>query len=113
MNITVSIVDCVYGRPAEGVDVHLERKAGVGWEATGTQRTDREGRIHDWRLPQDVLPGGVYRLVCEVDRYFATTGVTPFHPRITAEFRVFGSEKDSHLHIGVAPHAYQVCQMVG
>lgn len=76
--MTVQLVDCTYGQPASGVHAQLHRTTAL--EPVCTEITDDTGRCY-LRLP-DAPPQQVFRLVVDLDSYFAGLGVGPSCPSI-------------------------------
>lgn len=96
MNLTLCVLDCMYGRPAEGIAVRLERRICGQLGETTEQRTDNKGQVRAWQ-PVPIVTHGIYRLACDIDSYFTTIGVTPLFPRITTEFRVLDLAREYRI----------------
>lgn len=88
MGITVNVIDCMHGRPAEGIAARIDCEVDGVWGKSGRGRTDENGMLRDW-LPPIVLSHGVYRIELDVDSYYATLGIVPRYPRVSVIFRVF------------------------
>lgn len=116
--ITTHVLDTVLGKPAPGISVRLDQKAGGGWIEVGTEpaRTDAAPveRVHDSRgdwvevassatdadgrcrdLAHD-LPAGVYRLTFDTGAYFSRSGRSSIYPEISITFACTG---DEHYHL--------------
>ena len=65
MSVMVRIINCVYGRPAAGVPIRLERDVDGVWVEQEHGVTDDQGCIA--RLGDDRLHRGFYRLECNLD----------------------------------------------
>jgi 5-hydroxyisourate hydrolase len=111
--ITTHILDTVLGKPAAGIAVRLERRAGGGWIevshgqepaervqdapcswveiAAGT--TDGDGRCRD--LAADA-PAGDYRLTFSTGSYLEGLGRASIYPEISITFTCDGK---GHYHL--------------
>ena len=45
--ITTHVLDCMAGRPAAGIGVHLEKREEQAWVAIADNATDLDGRCRD------------------------------------------------------------------
>ena len=72
--ITTHVLDLVNGKPASGVDVHLHQ--GDRLIADGT--TNEDGRVESWSQDYS-LATGKYRLVFNVEPWFAVRAVQSFY----------------------------------
>jgi 5-hydroxyisourate hydrolase len=105
MSITTHVLDTARGRPAVGVEVHLEVRDGAGWRSVGRSRTDEDGRARDLAADAPTQPG-VYRLTFEVGAYFEKDGVESFHPEVAVIFRVGDAAQHYHVPLLVSPFGY-------
>lgn len=106
--ITTHVLDTARGRPASGVHVDLEISEGTGsWRRIGHGTTDGDGRLRTLMLEGVPLAAGTYRLVFDVQRYFAGLDVpTFFYPRVTIEFIASPAEKHYHVPLLLNPFGY-------
>lgn len=88
MSISVEVMDATTGRPAAGVAVGFGPEADAGWWARKPVRTDEAGRV---AAVDEATQRGRYRLVVDLDEYYAGFGMTPFQSRVELVFRVFHS----------------------
>jgi 5-hydroxyisourate hydrolase len=95
--ITTHVLDTARGRPAAGIEVVLERRAGDGWEAIGRGVTDADGRVRDL-LGGGPAAAGRYRLT------FVTGG--PFWPQVTVDFALAQAEEHVHVPLLLSPYGY-------
>jgi 5-hydroxyisourate hydrolase len=104
MSLSTHVLDSALGRPAEGVPVRLEHRAGDAWEAVASGVTDADGRLRDW-VPAGRFGRGTYRLIFETAGYFAGRGVDAFYPEVVVTFAV---TDDGHHHVPLllSPYAY-------
>jgi 5-hydroxyisourate hydrolase-like protein (transthyretin family) len=86
MSISVEVTDSTNGHSAAGVWVTLWREVAAQWHKQASICTDDAGRVDEL----DTASGrGRYRLMLDLDHYFAGLGATPFHSRVEVVFRVF------------------------
>ena len=105
--ITTHVLDTSRGRPAAGVPVELAVRDGSGaWRPIGRGATDAEGRLRTLMPDGEVLVAGAYRLVFEVEKYFATDAVRGFFPRVIIEFTAREGESHYHVPLLLSPYGY-------
>jgi 5-hydroxyisourate hydrolase len=108
--VTTHVLDAVTGRPAEGVTVLLERRAGDGggggggWEPVAEGRTDGDGRVG--RFGPDALDTGVYRVTFAVAAYFAGRGQQTFYPEVVISFTLDEPAAHYHVPLLLSPYAF-------
>lgn len=104
--ITTHVLDTARGRPAQGVQVRLERvEDGVALPLS-RGATDADGRLRDL-LPDDVpLEPGTFRLVFDTGRYFAGQGVQSFYPEVAVVFQVRDAGQHHHVPLLLSPFGY-------
>jgi hydroxyisourate hydrolase len=100
-NLTTHVLDAATGRPAVGVPVELQDRAGT---VLGGGRTDEDGRIKD--LVSGPVPAGSYRLIFDTGAYHASVGTTGFYPEVVIAFTVTDSQQHHHVPLLLAPFAY-------
>ncbi|HTI35911.1 MAG TPA: hydroxyisourate hydrolase [Vicinamibacterales bacterium] len=104
--ITTHVLDTALGRPAAGVHVELEFHEQAGWRTLARGTTDSDGRLRTL-LPDGVpLVPGEYRLVFDMDEYFARTHPERFYKRVTVEFTVGAGEAQCHVPLLLSPFGY-------
>jgi 5-hydroxyisourate hydrolase len=94
--ISTHVLDTARGRPAAGVRVTLEARAGNGWERVGGGVTDGDGRVPDLAAGGTLGPGA-HRLTFATGEWFAAQGAGGFYPQVTVEFLV--EDPDAHYHV--------------
>lgn len=105
MSISTHVLDTARGRPAAGIDVHLERRTDDGWSTLERARTDDDGRVAD--LLGSAEPAvGVHRLTFATADYHERTGVEAFHPEVSIVFRVTAPTEHHHVPLLLAPFGY-------
>lgn len=105
--ISTHILDLSRGVAAAGVAVRLERENPAGgWEAVSEHRTDGDGRVKDMIPEGGMLQAGVYRLRFETGVYWASNGVSGFHPVVEVTFSVVEADRHHHVPLLVSPFGY-------
>ena len=66
--ITSHILDTELGKPAQGVQISLEKLEGNDWIDFEKGETDSDGRVIDW-IENEVV-SGCYRISFDVESYF-------------------------------------------
>ena len=103
--ITTHVLDTALGRPAAGVAVRLEQRAGPGeWLPLGDGVTDADGRIRE--IGPVRVPAGTYRFTFDTGGYFAAGGRETFFPEVTITFSV--TDPDSHYHVPILLSPFSV-----
>ncbi len=102
MSISTHVLDATHGRPAEGMDLRLEREDGV---VLGAGTTDADGRCP--ALTDGlVLEPGRYRLRFETGEWFASTDTRSFYPWVELVFEVTDPTGHYHVPLLLSPFAY-------
>lgn len=104
--ITTHVLDTSSGRPAEGVAVTLELKAGPSWNMLGQGSTDADGRLASLLPDSHALAPGVYRIAFDTEAYFAGLGTKSFYPEAAVVFRVDGTGGHYHVPLLLSPFGY-------
>ncbi len=102
--VTTHVLDATSGRPAEGIEVTLERQVGSRWQEITGGSTDADGRIGHFG-PEHLAPG-VYRVTFAVGPYFSARRQPAFYPEVAVQFRI--DDPDAHYHVPqlLSPYAY-------
>jgi 5-hydroxyisourate hydrolase len=100
--ITTHVLDTSRGRPAPGISVRLEVRAGQGWRELGSGATDEDGRLRDpgW----EPMERGTYRLTFDISGYYRSEG--SLYPEVTIVFRVDDPAQHFHLPLLLSPFGY-------
>ncbi len=104
--ITTHILDTARGRPAAGIAVTLEGRAGGGWKVLGRGKTDADGRVRDLLAAGSRLEPGPYRLTFEVAPYFRAQNIDPFYPEVAVVFEVRAITEHYHVPLLLSPYGY-------
>ena len=89
--LSTHILDISTGKPAQGVNVHLEREGEI--MASGV--TNVQGRIAAF-VPS--LPAGRYRLVAEIGDWFSRDGRETLYLSAQIDFAI-AEDADEHFHL--------------
>lgn len=103
--ITTHILDTSLGRPAQGVDLSLERRDDGAWVEVGTGTTNADGRVTDLMEPGS-LTAGVYRIHFHIAAYFAGQQRESFYPEATIVFEVKAVDEHYHVPLLLNPFGY-------
>ena len=98
--ITTHVLDLAAGRPAAGVAVVLEQRAGDDWRELARGRTDDDGRVGD--LGEAPEPGR-FRLRFDTAGYL---GADAFFPEVALQFAVARPEEHLHVPLLLSPFGY-------
>ena len=105
--VTTHVLDTAHGRPAAGVAVQLEREEPDGsWRELGRGVTGPDGRVASLVAPGSTLRAGLHRLSFETAPYFASLGITAFHPWVRVHFLVEDPSQHYHVPLLLAPYGY-------
>lgn len=91
--ISTHVLDTVLGKPAAGVAVRLEKKAGDTWQSLASGETNTDGRCADLA---PAAPAGLYRLTFATGAYLARDNRTGIYPEISVTFACDG---EAHYHL--------------
>lgn len=104
--ITTHILDLQSGRPADGVEVLLDRHDNVGaWVRIASATTDADGRIADL-LEEGTLQVATYRLTFELKPYLQTHERPLFFSRAAIEFTIDDPTQHYHVPLLLSPYGY-------
>src|SRR4051794_33809144 len=103
MSVSAQALDVVYGRPAAGVRVRLERPMADGWAAIARAEADEHGHVRDW--VDERLERGPYRIVLDSDSYFANLGVSAAYPEVAVAFVIQDEADACQIQVMLAPYS--------
>ena len=101
--ITTHVLDTTYGRPAEGVEVHLFKMVDGQWQFLAGGHTNDNGRLPPL-LPE--LETGLYKLVFKTADYFARHHPSAFYPYIPIVFDIHTPHTHYHVPLLLSPYGY-------
>ena len=109
MGITVKVIDCMHGGPAQGITGSLTRQYDGHWGKPVHGRTDEDGLLGGWQ-PDLAVARGVYRLELDVDRYYAALGIMPFYPQVVMVLRIADPAEDHNVFSLITPYLNLTCR---
>ena len=104
--ITTHVLDIARGRPASGIPVTLEVRAGSGWRGIGRAVTDEDGRARQLLPTGTALTAGTYRLTFAIETYFRTEEIEGFYPEASITFHVRDANQHYHVPLLLSPYGY-------
>ncbi|MEV7186552.1 hydroxyisourate hydrolase [Kitasatospora sp. NPDC093102] len=107
LNVIAEALVSVSGRAAGsavGLHARLEILLDNEWVLLAERRTDGNGLIEEWGAAGGHR--GLYRVVFDVDRYFAGLGLTPGYPEVTVGFRASEEGVGYGVTLTFSPHQY-------
>jgi 5-hydroxyisourate hydrolase len=104
--ITTHVLDTARGRPAAGVPVTLEVRAGDGWRELGRGATDEDGRARGLLPGETALVPGTYRLTFATGVYFRELETEGFYPEAAIVFDVRDAAQHYHVPLLLSPYGY-------
>jgi 5-hydroxyisourate hydrolase len=105
--ISTHILDTSQGRPADGVNVILElQNPDESWTTLSEAWTDDDGRVKPFFLVETHLDAGIYRLVFDVEGYYARLDRENFYPQITIVFRISDTQQHYHVPLLISPFGF-------
>ena len=102
MSLSTHVLDATTGRPAAGVAVTAESRAGGDWQPLASGSTDADGRIRELGAPGT----GVHRIRFDTAGYFGRAGVRAFYPEVTVTFEITDAAAHHHVPLLLSPFAY-------
>jgi 5-hydroxyisourate hydrolase len=96
--ITTHVLDIARGRPASGIPVRLELRAGNEWREVGRGTTDDDGRLRTLTGPS--IDAGTYRIT------FDTAARSDFFPEVAIVFEVKDAAQHYHVPLLLSPFGY-------
>jgi 5-hydroxyisourate hydrolase len=103
--LTTHVLDTARGRPAAGMQVTLEARAGDGWAPRGGGVTDADGRVPGL-VAEGALRAGVHRLTFATGDWFAAQGIEGFYPEVTVVCRIDDPAVHYHVPLLISPYGY-------
>jgi 5-hydroxyisourate hydrolase len=98
------IQDAAYGRPADDIEICLDRADGRGWIAMKRARTGWAGHVDDW--DHATLERGLYRIVLDTSSYFADLGLSAAYPEIQVFFRIQNGFELCRILVVLSPYSH-------
>ncbi len=105
--ITTHVLDMSRGRPASGVSVVLEARAGTrDWKILGKGQTDSDGRLRNILPAGERLVAGAYRLTFDLAAYYRPQSVESFFSEAIVVFTVRDPTQHYHVPLLLSPYGY-------
>jgi 5-hydroxyisourate hydrolase len=104
VGISTHILDTSRGRPADGVDVTLEREVGGAFVVVARGATDADGRVKG--LVTGAPDTGTWRIRFDVAAYHARLGVDGFYPYVEIVFAVTSGAEHYHVPLLINPFGF-------
>jgi 5-hydroxyisourate hydrolase len=104
--ISTHILDLVYGKPASGVPVRLEKQVRGDWKPLNSEVTDQDGRCAQLLRESEEIADGVYRLTFDTGSYYAQRKINSLYPVVEVTFQVGDGESHFHIALLLSPNGY-------
>jgi 5-hydroxyisourate hydrolase len=104
--ISTHILDLVYGKPARGVPVRLEKQTETDWKVLNSELTDQDGRCAQLLQEGEDTSAGVYRLIFDSGSYYAQKQVSTLYPVVEVTFQAREGELHFHIALLLSPNGY-------
>jgi len=105
--ISTHILDIVRGKPAMDVLVWLEKRNVPGdWRRLTSAHTDQDGRCAQLLPEGENLSAGVYRLIFDVQGYYARQKVDTLYTTVEVTFQARAGEAHFHIPLLLSPNGY-------
>lgn len=104
--ISTHILDLVYGKPASGVPVRLEKQTETDWKVLNSELTDQDGRCAQLLHDDEEMPAVVYRLIFDTGSYYAQKQVSTLYPLVEVTFQAREGELHFHIALLLSPNGY-------
>jgi len=104
--VTTHVLDTSSGKPAEGIQVLLEKPGPKGrWLAFAKGVTNKDGRVSDLLKKDKTLKAGNYRLTFDTASYFNKQSLKCFYPLVQIVFEI---KDETHYHVPLllSPYGY-------
>jgi 5-hydroxyisourate hydrolase len=104
--ISTHVLDTARGRPAAGIGVSLEMRAGSEWTRLASATTDENGRAGNLIPLAAPFERGAYRLLFDAAAYFRAQGVETFYSQVSVTFEVCHPGEHYHVPLLLSPWGY-------
>ena len=94
--ITTHILDTSKGKPAWGVAIKMYKKVGTEWIEVAKGITNKDGRLSNLLIEDELLPYGIYKLNFDTRHYFDAHENETLYPFVEIIFEIKTTE---HYHI--------------
>lgn len=100
--ISTHILDTTLGKPADLVEVVLEKFDGKNWVRIFVDKTNSDGRI----LFNCPFEAGDYKLIFNIDSYFKKINTQAFFLDAQVAFRITDTNRKYHVPLLLNPYGY-------
>jgi 5-hydroxyisourate hydrolase len=104
--ISTHILDLVYGKPASGVPVRLEKQSDEDWKLLNSGLTDQDGRCAQLLRESEEMSAGLYRLIFDTGSYYAQKQINSLYPVVEVTFQAGDGESHFHIALLLSPNGY-------
>ena len=111
MNITLTVIDGVSGRPADGVEVTVIGRFGGEQTHRMDGCTDLQGNITYSSGAERPSNGKDYTVELDVDAYFASRGIVAGYKQVTILVRIVDAHTDYRVGTLIMPFAHATWSM--
>jgi 5-hydroxyisourate hydrolase-like protein (transthyretin family) len=108
LDIIVTVIDGVYGRPAEGVGVVISVRPPGGQTERISGRTGEDGEFAYAGLRDGPFNGDNYHLELDVDGYFATLGTASAYRNVAVTFRAVATGESYRVTASITPFGHTI-----
>jgi 5-hydroxyisourate hydrolase len=104
--VSTHVLDTARGRPAAGISVALEMRAGSDWTRLADTATDESGRAANLVPSTGLFQRGTYRLRFDAAAYFRAQGLETFYAEVSVTFEVRNPGEHYHVPLLLSPWGY-------
>ena len=104
--LSTHVLDTSTGRPAEGLSLVLEARAGETFLELFRGVTNADGRVKDLSGAATKLGPGVYRLTFDTGAWFQARGQKGFYPYVQVVFEVAATDEHYHVPLLLSPYGF-------
>lgn len=104
--ISTHVLDTARGRPAAGIAISLEIRAGSDWARLANAVTDESGRAANLIPTAGPFERGAYRLLFDAAAYFRAQGIETFYSEVSVTFEVRNPREHYHVPLLLSPWGY-------
>ena len=104
--LSTHVLDTSTGRPAEGLSLTLEARAGEDFRELSRGVTNADGRVKDLSGANTKLQPGVYRLTFDTGAWFQARGQRGFYPYVQVVFEIAATDEHYHVPLLLSPFGF-------
>jgi 5-hydroxyisourate hydrolase len=103
--LTSHVLDTARGRPAAGMELHIERLDRDGWNPVAQGTTNDDGRVPDL-FTAATFTKGTYRATFATGDWLRANDLPVFYPEATVVFVVGDPTEHYHIPLLISPYGY-------